>query len=359
MLCLGIETSCDETGLALVSDGRLVREALASQEDVHAVFGGVVPEIASREHLRIISPLLSKLLADEGLKPRDIDVVAVARGPGLLGCLLIGMGLAKGFALGTGAALVGVNHLHAHLAAVGLERELVFPALGLLASGGHTQLYHIRSETEFTELGRTLDDAAGEAFDKAAKTLNLPYPGGRYIDVLGRETAPDKTLFTRPYLDNQNCDFSFSGLKTAVAGHVAAHPELRSASMPSRERAADPEAWPESVRTLCASLNWTIADTLRVKLARALKRTGPVKSLIVAGGVAANSRIRAMAADAARAHGLELLLPSSALCTDNGAMIAHLGERLARAGFFHDQTLDAVPRGRKVPQDYTRSSTSP
>jgi len=359
MLCLGIETSCDETGLALVSGGRLVHEIMATQEEVHAIFGGVVPEIASREHLRLIGPLFAKLTDEAGIRPRDIEAVAVARGPGLLGALIVGMAMAKGLCLSTGAALVGVNHLHAHLMAPGLDEDLEFPALGLLVSGGHTQLYRIDSPFSFKLLGRTLDDAAGEAFDKAAKSLNLPYPGGRHVDALGRGVTPDRALFPRPYIDNQSLDFSFSGLKTAVANHVAAHPELRAQAMPDAGAASDQAASSEELRLVCASLNWAVADALRIKMERALAATGPVRSLIVAGGVAANSRIREAAGELAEKAGLRLYLPRPHLCTDNGAMIAYLGEILAEAGYRHGLDLDAVPRGRKVPWDYLQEDGEP
>ncbi len=356
MLCLGIETSCDETGLALVSDGRLAHEKMATQEDIHAIFGGVVPEIASREHLRLIGPLFTRLLSEAGVRARDIEAVAVARGPGLLGGLIVGLAMAKGLALSLGVPLVGVNHLHAHLMAPGLEEELEFPAMGLLVSGGHTQLYHVESPFSFKLMGRTLDDAAGEAFDKSAKALNLPYPGGRRIDALGLGIEPDRELFPRPYIDNQNLDFSFSGLKTAVANHVAAHPELRAAAMPLSGQAFDPKAWPMQTRRLCASLTWAIADALRIKLERALSLGLPARSLIVAGGVAANSVIRETVARLAEKTGLRLYLPRPALCTDNGAMIAYLGERLISAGRRHGLDLDAIPRGRPIPEDYLAAS---
>jgi len=198
MRILGIETSCDETAVALVTDGRLVAERLATQIDVHALFGGVVPEIASREHLRVLPRLFDELMAETGLRAGDLDAIAVARGPGLLGSLLVGVSFAKGLSLSTGVPLVGVNHLWAHLLAPGLVEELLFPALGLLVSGGHTHTYLVRSPVEFELLGRTLDDAAGEAFDKVAKLLNIAYPGGRFIDMLGAEGEPDTTLFPRP-----------------------------------------------------------------------------------------------------------------------------------------------------------------
>ena len=353
MRILGIETSCDETAVALVEDGRLLGEQLATQIDVHALFGGVVPEIASREHLRVLPRLFDELMAETGCQPGDIDGVAVARGPGLLGSLLVGVSFAKGLCLSADAFLIGVNHLWAHLLAPGLAGELRFPALGLLVSGGHTHTYRIESPVEFELLGRTLDDAAGEAFDKVAKVLNFPYPGGRFIDELAREAEPDKTLFPRAFIDNPSLDFSFSGLKTAVANYIAAHPELVFAEM------ADPEAVAalegerrERLAEVCASFNWSVADTLRIKVERALKQAGPVRSLIVAGGVAANSMVRETMGRLAGENRLELTLPDLHLCTDNGAMIAHAGWLMAKAGYRHSLDLEAVPRGRVVPLDW-------
>jgi N6-L-threonylcarbamoyladenine synthase len=357
MRVLGIETSCDETAVALVVDGRLVAERLATQVDVHALFGGVVPEIASREHLRVLPRLYDELMAETGLSSADLDAVAVARGPGLLGSLLVGVSFAKGLSLSAGVPLVGVNHLWGHLLAPGLAEELLFPALGLLVSGGHTHTYLISSPVEFELLGRTLDDAAGEAFDKVAKLLNIAYPGGRFIDQLGSEGQPDTTLFPRPYVDNPSLDFSFSGLKTAVAKFVAANPELildelagaaevEQLSGEKRRRLAD----------VCASFNWSVAQTLKIKVERALERTreqaGGVRSLIVAGGVAANSVVRRTMSEVASDAGLRLTLPDLSLCTDNGAMIAYAGWLLARAGCRHDLDLEAIPRGRVIPADW-------
>ncbi|MGE4298609.1 MAG: tRNA (adenosine(37)-N6)-threonylcarbamoyltransferase complex transferase subunit TsaD [Desulfovibrionaceae bacterium] len=352
MRCLGIETSCDETALALVDNGRLLGEVIATQAEVHALFGGVVPEIASREHYRLLGPLYDELLAKTGVGPRDIDVVAVARGPGLLGCLLTGLGFAKGLALGLGARLVGVNHLHAHLLAPGLHGPIAFPALGLLVSGGHTHIYRIRSDTDFELLGRTLDDAAGEAYDKVAKMLNLPYPGGRFVDALGRRGTMVPDMFPRPYLENQNCDFSFSGLKTAVATHIAAREHLRFAALADPDAALAGQGVSQELADMCASFNHAVADTLRIKLQRAFDRVGPVASCIVAGGVAANSFVRGAMALLAAKNRVPLLLPPLELCTDNGAMIAYAGERLAAAGLFHGLELDAVPRGKPIPWDY-------
>jgi N6-L-threonylcarbamoyladenine synthase len=352
MLCLGIETSCDETAVALVRDSVLVKEIVSSQVDLHAVFGGVVPELASREHLRVLCPLLDRLLESTGVGVEELEGIAAARGPGLLGSLLVGLGLAKGLSFSTGARLVGVNHLQAHYLAAGLERELHFPAMGLLVSGGHTQLTLMESPLHSQTLGRTLDDAAGEAFDKAAKLLNLPYPGGWLIDRLGDGVEPDTRMFPRPYLDNRNMDFSFSGLKTAVASYVTNHPSLRFEAVPGERELFDRGRRFPELALVCASLAWSIADTLRVKLERALALHPEVRAVIVAGGVAANSRVRSMARGVADRHGLELILPSPGLCTDNAAMIAYTGELLLESGLEHGMDLDAVPRGRPIPDDY-------
>jgi len=352
MLCLGIESSCDETGLALVQDGKLIAEKLASQVDVHAVFGGVVPEIASREHLRVLPVLLRELLKEQNLTVDDIDVVAVARGPGLQGCLLMGLNFAKGLVLASRAKLVGVNHLWAHLTAAGLEQELQFPSLGLLVSGGHTHIYLIESPQKFTLLGRTLDDAAGEAFDKTAKSLNLPYPGGKLVDDLGKQGVVDKKLFPVPYVNNDNLDFSFSGLKTAVANYVNKHSDLRLDVMGLPEEGAESAEISEERKNMLASFNYTVGRTLEVKVERALKGNRGLKSLIVAGGVAANSVVRSVMADVAQKFSIPLVLPSMHLCTDNGAMIAYAGYLMAEAGCRHDFDLEAIPRGRVVPSDW-------
>uniref|UniRef100_A0A7C4EM62 tRNA N6-adenosine threonylcarbamoyltransferase n=1 Tax=Fundidesulfovibrio putealis TaxID=270496 RepID=A0A7C4EM62_9BACT len=347
MICLGIETSCDETALALVRGRHQLGERMASQVDLHALFGGVVPELASREHLRRAAALYQDLLRDSGVRPEDIAGVAVARGPGLLGSLLVGVNLAKGLALGLGVPLVGVNHLHAHLMAAGLERDLPMPCLGLLISGGHTHLYRISSPLDFQLLGRTLDDAAGEALDKAAKLVNLPYPGGKFIDMLGRGHQPEPDLFPRPFTSRPGLDFSFSGLKTAVARHVADNPGLRIGRLPE-------DALPDvpGMGRFCASVNWAVAQTLRIKTRRALEAHRDARALVVAGGVAANSMIRAVLTELCAEHGVEAVFPSPALCTDNAVMIAHMGRLCLEAGLRHHMDLEAIPRGRAVPSDF-------
>jgi len=356
LLCLGIETSCDETGVALMENGRLLLDKLSSQEDLHSLYGGVVPEIASREHLRVLPKLVDGLLEEAGLDLGRVDMVAVARGPGLLGSLLVGLGYAKGTVLSTGAGLVGVNHLQAHLLAAELEREIPYPAVGLLISGGHTQLYLLRSPLELEMLGRSLDDAAGEAFDKTAKMLNLPYPGGVYIDALSRFGAADPSLFPVPFVDNAHLDFSFSGLKTAAANHLAEHPDLRLQRFEARPEAGEiAEKYP-GLPDVCASFAWSVVRALCIKTRRALQRHPEAASLIVAGGVAANSLVRSQMEELAAECDLPLVVPSQRLCTDNGAMIAAAGDRLARSGYCHGLDLEAVPRGRPIPWDYLHRS---
>lgn len=362
MLVLGVETSCDETGVALVRNGSLLAESLASQTDIHAVFGGVVPEIASREHQRMLPILYQDLLRRSGVKTSEIEGIAVARGPGLLGSLLVGLSFAKGLCLATGAALLGVDHLHAHLLASGLEAELRFPALGLLVSGGHTHIYRMDSATEFKLLGRTLDDAAGEAFDKVAKLLNLPYPGGRYLDDLSQGVVPDKAMFPLAYVHNDNLDFSFSGLKTAVAEHLSkrphlAYPVMHEADVLRQGGALSLSAHPEELSLLAASFNRAVAETLRVKVERALDREKGLVALVVAGGVAANSHVRAAMTDLAASHGLVACLPQPSLCTDNAAMIAYAGGLALEAGYRHGLGLESVPRGRAVPRDWSLVET--
>ena len=344
MLCLGIESSCDETALALVRGGELVDAVIASQTDIHALFGGVVPELASREHYRFIGPLYDSLMKRNKLAAGDLDVVAVARGPGLLGSLLVGVAFAKALALGAGARFIGVNHLHAHLMAVGLHQALPWPALGLLVSGGHTEIHLMESPARFTRLGRTLDDAAGEALDKIAKILGLPYPGGILLDALAQRGQADSKLFPRPYLNNDNLDFSFSGLKTAVL-----------ASLPKERPVWHPDMGidnaPKGLCDLCASINLAVVETLCVKIRRALERMPQIDKLVLAGGVAANFMLRARCRELMRERRGFLLVPPPELCTDNGAMIAYAGALLAEQGLAHRLDMESIARGRSLPDD--------
>ncbi len=353
MLVLGIETSCDETGLALVDENGIKARVLSTQIDLHALFGGVVPELASREHAKLLPLLFDDLLKQANINAHQIDGIAVANGPGLLGALLVGVGFAKGLALGLNVPIVGVNHLNAHLAAVGLEKDVEFPALGVLVSGGHTHLYEIKNFHTFKVLGKTLDDAAGEACDKFAKMLTLPYPGGALLDMLGSRGNVDKKLFPRPYIKNDNLDFSFSGLKTAASLFLQNNPSACLPPSKSNNGIASIEDHkkrimqaPEILCDAAASYMYAIADTLAIKAQRSLKHfENRPKSLILAGGVAANSFVRARLCELAEEENLQIHYPSMKLCTDNGDMIAYLGRHLLLNGFEDELSFPAYPRG--------------
>ncbi len=352
MICLGIESSCDETALALVEDGRLLASVLATQIEMHALFGGVVPELASREHYRYMGPLFDSLLEKANKTVHDIDTYAVSRGPGLLGALLVGVSFAKGLAFATQKPVVGVNHLHAHLLAAGLEHDVQFPALGVLVSGGHTHLYKIESVEHFTVLGRTLDDAAGEAFDKVGKVLGLEYPAGKAFDALARRgtvAQKGKALFPRPFLDNDNLDFSFSGLKTAATLYISKHPEVL-------EPYEGVENAPQALCDMCAAFTQAVVDTLCIKTQRALARHTDVQSIILAGGVAANSHLREKMQDLAQATKKAFFVPSPVLCTDNAAMVAYAGWLYAQKGLAHALDFDAIARGQTIPEDWAKDT---
>ncbi len=352
MLCLGVETSCDDTSLALVDGGRLLALGTVSQTGIHALFGGVVPELASRRHGAAVAGLYAEVLVQAGARPKDIKVVAVARGPGLLGSLLVGTAFAKALALGLGVRFIGVNHLHAHIMAVGFERDLEFPHLSLLVSGGHTQLYLVEGPDGFRLLGRSLDDAAGEAFDKAGKLLGLPYPAGRHMDELAERGRAEAKLFPRPFLDNDTLDFSFSGLKTAMARHLAEHPVPVAGFDPATGALRLPEGEAgQHLADLCASFRLAVVDTLVAKTTSAWGRFPQIRLLTAAGGVAANSLLRERLRGLAGERGGDFAAPSLPLCADNGAMVARLGEILAQKGLYHTLDMPAVPRGAKIPDD--------
>ncbi len=355
MLVLGIETSCDDTGLALVDENGLVASVMASQVPIHALFGGVVPELASREHARLIGPLFDRLLQESGKSLQHIDRIAVTRGPGLLGSLLVGVSFAKTLSLAADIPLIGINHLHAHLLAAGLENEIPFPALGVLVSGGHTHLIRMDSPVDMHVLGKTLDDAAGEACDKFGKMLGLPYPGGMYLDKLGQLGDVDKHLFPRPYIKNETYDFSFSGMKTAAALWLEQHKNAGLHLPPLGKEYAEEffENAPSETKNGAASYLYAVADTLVIKARRAIKEF-PAACIIVAGGVAANSFVRRRFAEFARETRLPLYIPQNKYCSDNGIMVAYTGLLLAKSGLCHDDTLTAVPRGRIIPCDYKK-----
>jgi N6-L-threonylcarbamoyladenine synthase len=318
---LGIETSCDDTCAAVVSpDGRVLSQVVSSQ-GIHARYRGVVPELASREHLSLLLPAIRQALAEAGTSLPEISGIAVTRGPGLIGCLLVGLATAKGLAFSLGLPFVGVNHIEGHLHAIRAVRALEAPFVALVASGGHTELVHVEAWGRYTLLGSTRDDAAGEAFDKVAKLLGLGFPGGPVIDRLAREGNPLAYTFPRAWmdLDRGGLDFSFSGLKTAVKNFVEENPPPDSG--PGRER---------YLRDVAASFQAALVDVLTAKLEAACRRTG-TRTILLAGGVACNSGLRQRSeALAARLDG-ESVYPPPVLCSDNAAMIALAGlERLGR-----------------------------
>ena len=318
-IVMGIETSCDETGVGFVQDGVLLGDALASSMDEHARFGGVVPEIAARAHVQAMIPTVHQALANANLSLNDIGAVAVTAGPGLATALHVGVAAAKAYALALGVPLYGVHHLAGHAAADTLEHgPLPDRSIGLIVSGGHTSLLYVRDlvRTPIVHLSDTMDDAAGEAFDKVARLLGLAYPGGPSIDREARNGDPAAVAFPRPLTgaNDPELGFSFSGLKTAVARYV--------------EKPRDPGV---SVADIAASFQEAVADTVTRKALLACKRND-VETLVIVGGVAANSRVRSLAQERCDAAGIELRVPPLRLCTDNGAMIAAIGDLLVRDG---------------------------
>ena len=306
LIVLGIETSCDETAAAVVADGSdVLSSVVSSQIDLHARFGGVVPEIASRAHVQLLTPVIAEVLVESGVGGSDLGAVAATVGPGLVGSLLVGISAAKALALVWGVPFVGVNHLEAHLYAAFLEEpDLEPPLVVLLASGGHTLLVAMDGHGRYQLLGTTVDDAAGEAFDKVARFLGLGYPGGPAIDREALAGDPEAIDFPRPMLD-QGYDFSFSGLKTAVVTYVRKQPDV-------------------AVADVAASFQRAVVDVLVAKARRAVREVG-AKGLCLAGGVAANSLLRERVLDACVEDGLRAFLPSRELCTDNAAMVAAAG----------------------------------
>ncbi|MEZ4399087.1 MAG: tRNA (adenosine(37)-N6)-threonylcarbamoyltransferase complex transferase subunit TsaD [Kofleriaceae bacterium] len=327
MLVLGLESSCDETAAAVVEDGRHVRsDVVASQDDVHRRYGGVVPELASRAHVVNVVPVLDAALGRAGVTLADLDGIAVTRGPGLVGALLVAVQTAKALAWARGLPLVGVHHLEGHLSAIYLEAEAPpMPHLALIVSGGHTSLVRVTDHGVVVELGHTRDDAAGEAFDKGAKLLGLGYPGGAVIDRLAATGDARAVTMPRAMTSKANDDFSFSGLKTALLHHVRAH------GVPAGQALAD----------LCASYQGAIVEVLVRKTRRLARREG-LAHVQICGGVAANRGLRAALTAAGAEDGFRVYVPPPARCTDNAAMIAAAGYfRLAR-GERADSTLDAT-----------------
>jgi N6-L-threonylcarbamoyladenine synthase len=317
MYVLGIESSCDETAAAVVRDGhQVLSSVVASQVAVHHPYGGVVPELASRKHIEAIVPVVHTAVAQAGITANQIDGVAVTQGPGLVGSLLVGFSFAKGFAYGHGIPWIGVDHLEGHINSVFLEQDPPpFPFVALLVSGGHTSIYHVASHRDFHPMGQTRDDAAGEAYDKVAKMLGLGYPGGEAIDRLAAQGDPAKVFFTRPFLDKNQFDFSFSGIKSAVSRYIQTHPETY------RDDQAD----------ISAGFQAAVVEVLSYKIIHAAREKG-CRHLAIVGGVAANRGLRQAAVRDAAQAGMTVHIPSIDLCGDNAAMVAAVGYYRLKAG---------------------------
>jgi len=333
VIILGIESSCDDTSAAVISDGLLLSNVIASQK-VHEEYGGVVPELASRAHQQNIVPVVDTAIRRAGIDKHDITAIAFTRGPGLLGSLLVGTSFAKGLAIGLGIPTVDVNHLHGHVLSHFIRKEKgdevpEFPYLCLLISGGNSQLILVKSPREMEVLGQTIDDAAGEAFDKCAKVMGLPYPGGPHIDRLAAEGDPERFKFSRPHIPGLN--YSFSGLKTSFLYTLRDNIKL------------DPDFVEKNRADLAASLQHTIIAILLDKLDKAVKATG-VKTIAIGGGVSANSGVRSAIADYCDKHGLKAFIPQRAFTTDNAAMVAIAGYFKYLDGEFCP--LDATPYAR-------------
>jgi tRNA N6-adenosine threonylcarbamoyltransferase len=327
MLVLGVETSCDDTAAAVLQDGRtILANVVSSQDQVHRPYGGVVPELASRQHIRNIVPIVDDTLQKAGVTVKALDGIAVTYGPGLVGSLLVGLSLVKGLSFRSGIPYVGVNHLEAHLLAIHLEHEVPFPYIALLASGGHTLLYRVNGVGDYLLLGGTRDDAAGEAYDKVAKMMGLGYPGGRVIDNLAKNGDRTAIRFPRARFRKDSYEFSFSGIKTAVWHYLQ-----------SRGK----ERWESEIADIAASFQEAVVDmlvnpTIKVALASGVSR------VVLSGGVAANSRLRERIKQRSDAEGIDVFFPAPKFCTDNGAMIALAGYHWLKRGRRDDFRLNAA-----------------
>ncbi len=330
---LGIETSCDETAAAVVADGRrILSSVVASQTALHEQFGGVVPEIASRAHVEKILPVVRKAVDDAGLSPEQIDAVAVANQPGLTIALMVGVTAAKTLAFAWDKPLVAVNHVHAHLQSAMLEAESIdLPAVALIVSGGHSNLYDAESVLDLRLLGRTIDDAAGEAFDKVASILGLPYPGGPSVEKIAREGNPKAVAFPRSLMEKDNLDFSFSGLKTAVLYHCQGQ------DMKGQNRVTTMS--PQEIADIAASFQAAVIDVLVKKTKRAAKHIG-AKTVLVGGGVACNGALREAMEAMCKKEKLALMIAPKKYCTDNAVMVASLAYYKYQAGLFAGLDLE-------------------
>ncbi len=327
MLLLALESSCDETAAAVVRDGRQVLSNLiASQVDLHAVYGGVVPELASRRHLEVINPLVEEAMSEAAVTPGDLDGIVVTRGPGLVGALLVGVSFAKAYAYALNIPLIGVHHIEGHIQAIQLENPVDYPFLAVAVSGGHTHLYRVDGIGQYHLLGRTVDDAAGEAFDKVAKMLNLGYPGGPIIDKLAAESDAGEIVFPRPMLKKDNFNFSFSGMKTAVLNYL-------------HRLESPPDAI--TIAQIANAFQTAVVDVITQKTLRAAESEG-LERIVVAGGVACNSGLRKKFAQLSAANGVDVFFPSPILCADNAAMLAVAGDYYLSQGDASGLDLNAV-----------------
>lgn len=329
IVTLAIETSCDETSVAILRNGReVLANIISSQIEIHKQFGGVVPEVASRKHIESINPIIQEALDEAGMTFQDIDIVGVTRGPGLVGALLVGISSAKALAYGMKKPLVGVNHIQGHVCANFIEhQDLEPPFIGLIVSGGHSYLVHAKDYTDFELIGRTRDDAAGEAFDKVARAMGLDYPGGPLIDKLAKEGDPAAIDFPRVMLEKKSYDFSFSGLKTAVLNYL-------------NQKEQKNEAY--KVEDVAASFQQAVIDVLVTKAIR-LAKEKKLDKIVISGGVAANQGLRDLMEAEAKKEGIEIFYPSRVLCTDNAAMIASCAYYNYIKGNTSDFHLGVVP----------------
>jgi len=330
MKVLAIETSCDDTGAAVVLDGRnILSNIVSSQVSIHQKYGGVVPELASRKHIESIVPIVTEALEKAKVTLKEIDGIAVTQGPGLVGSLLVGLSFAKSIAFATGLPFIGVNHIEAHLSAIFLEEKPPrFPFIGLVVSGGHTSLFRMDGFGKYKRLGQTRDDAAGEAFDKVAKLLGMGYPGGPIIDELSKTGNQKAIRFPRPVLSKNSFDFSFSGLKTAVVNYVKAHPEPT-------------EGYPNNlIRDIVSSFQEAVVDVLVKKTVQAAQHQG-LKRIVLSGGVAANQRLRQRIKEESFDRKLKVYLPCPSFCTDNAAMVGVVGYEYLKRGVRSPYSLNA------------------
>ena len=330
MRVLAIETSCDDTGAAIILNGRkILSNIVSSQVPIHQKYGGVVPELASRKHIESIVPIVTEALNKAKVTLKEIDGIAVTQGPGLVGSLLVGLSFAKSIAFATGLPFIGVNHIEAHLSAIFLdEKPPRFPFIGLVVSGGHTSLFRMDGFGKYQRLGQTRDDAAGEAFDKVGKLLGLGYPGGPIIDELSKTGNPKAVRFPRPVLAKNSLDFSFSGLKTAVVNYVKTHPE-------------PPENYSDGlIKDIVSSFQEAIIDVLVKKTIQAAENHG-LNRIVLSGGVAANHRLRQRMKEEAIERKLKVYIPSPIFCTDNAAMVGVVGHEYLKRGIRSPLSLNA------------------